>query len=156
MVNDSSTLGTDVMLHLALVVNDIEKTSQAYANFFRVEKPQWKLTKPSNESNTKFRGKETEARAKLAFIKTGSIVIELIEPDNNPSTWREVLDEKGEGFHHIAFKINNMQQIKSRMEECNMPLIQSGGYAGGQYAYMDCLEDLKLIIELLEDDVNQD
>jgi methylmalonyl-CoA/ethylmalonyl-CoA epimerase len=33
-----------------------------------------------------------------------------------------------------------------------MPLLQKGEYTGGRYAYIDTLRDLKVIIELLEND----
>jgi pimeloyl-CoA synthetase len=33
-----------------------------------------------------------------------------------------------------------------------MPLLQKGEYTGGRYAYIDASRDLKVIIELLEND----
>jgi len=35
----------------------------------------------------------------------GSLSLELIEPVGGPSTWREFLDTRGEGVHHIAFHV---------------------------------------------------
>ncbi|MCR8633040.1 VOC family protein [Paenibacillus radicis (ex Xue et al. 2023)] len=146
-------MGTDIVAQIAVLVNDIETTSQAYADFFGIEKPQWKLTDTLDKTQATYNGEPAEARAKLAFIKFGNITIELIEPDHNPSTWREVLDEKGEGFHHIAFRVDGLKSIVGEMEDRQMPLIQKGEYTGGRYAYMDTFKDLKLIIELLGNDI---
>ena len=78
--------------------------------------------------------------------------IELIEPDDQPSVWRDVLNEKGEGVHHIAFVIKGMQEKILKLESNGMKLMQKGEYTGGRYAYIDCVDQLKTIVELLEND----
>ena len=82
----------------------------------------------------------------------GSLHLELIEPDHHPSTWRESLDRNGEGPHHIAFVIKGMKEKIAVLERNQMPLLQKGEYTGGRYAYVDTVRDLKVIIELLEND----
>jgi methylmalonyl-CoA/ethylmalonyl-CoA epimerase len=149
---ESSMLGTHVITQIGILVHDIEKTSQAYAHFFGVEKPQSVLTDAIDKAQTEHRGKPSEARAKLAFFDMGSLQLELIEPDRHPSTWRESLDKNGEGPHHIAFVIQGMKGKIAVFERNQMPLLQKGEYEGGRYAYIDTLRDLKVIIELLEND----
>lgn len=149
---DKNMLGNNVITQIGILVHDIEKTSQAYADFFGVDKPEWSLTDTVDRAQTEYRNQSTEARAKLAFFNLGSLQLELIEPDRNPSTWREYLDEHGEGPHHIAFVINGMKEKVTLMEKNQMPLLQKGEYTGGRYAYMDTFKDLKIILELLEND----
>jgi len=148
----NGVLGTNVMTQVGIVVRDIEETSQAYANFFGVEKPKWFMTDTLDKTNTRYNGQPSEARAKLAFFHMGSLQLELIEPDENPSTWREYLDTHGEGVHHIAFVVEGMAEKTDAMEKLGMPLVQKGDYTGGRYAYMDTLKDLKVMLELLEND----
>jgi hypothetical protein len=38
---ENNVLGTKVITLIGILVHDIEKTSQAYADFFGIEKPQW-------------------------------------------------------------------------------------------------------------------
>lgn len=76
----------------------------------------------------------------------------MIEPDEQPSIWRDYLNEHGEGPHHIAFVIDGMKEKITLLEKRGMPLAQKGEYTGGRYAYMDATRDLKLWIELLEND----
>ncbi len=103
-------------------------------------------------AKTEYRGASTPARAKLAFFEMGSLQLELIEPDHEPSTWREYLDQHGEGPHHIAFVIKGMKEKVMLMEKTGMPLVQKGEYTGGRYAYMDTFPHLKVLLELLEND----
>ena len=150
---EKKILGTDVVVQIGILVNDIEKTSQAYADFLGMEKPKVSITGTYDTALTEYLGKPSEARAKLAFFKVGSTLdIELIEPDKEPSTWRHDLDKYGEGFHHIAFFIKGMKEKILALDRNNMPLLQKGEYTGGRYAYIDATEQLKLVLELLEND----
>jgi methylmalonyl-CoA/ethylmalonyl-CoA epimerase len=148
----NNILGTKLITQIGILVHDIEATSQAYAQFFGVEKPQYSITDDVDKTQTQYRGKRSAARAKLAFFDMGSLQLELIEPDHNPSTWRESLDKNGEGPHHIAFVIKGMKEKIAVLERSQMPLLQKGEYTGGRYAYIDASRDLKVIIELLEND----
>ena len=147
-----NVLGTKVITFIGVLVHDIEKTSQAYADFLGIEQPPWIMTDAVDKARTEYRGQRSEARAKLAFFEMGSLEIELIEPDHNPSTWREVLDKNGEGAHYIAFEVEGMKDKLAVLERNQMPVLQKGEYAGGRYAYIDTLRNLKVIIELLEND----
>ncbi|QMV42942.1 VOC family protein [Cohnella cholangitidis] len=149
---DKNLLGNNVITQIGLLVNDIEKTSQTYADFFGIEKPEWFWTDPLEAAQTEYRGERSEARAKLAFFDMGSLQLELIEPDHHPSTWRESLDRDGEGFHHIAFAVRGMKEKIAVLEARGMPLLQKGEYTGGRYAYLDTFKDLKVLVELLEND----
>ncbi len=145
-------LGNNIVTQIGILVHDIEATSQAWADFFGIDKPQAIITDTVDIAQTELRGGSTEARAKLAFINAGQLQIELIEPDQNPSTWREHLDEHGEGPHHIAFVIDGMKEKIMTLQGKGMPLIQKGEYTGGRYAYIDSFPQLKVLIELLEND----
>ncbi|ADL69426.1 lactoylglutathione lyase and related lyase [Thermoanaerobacterium thermosaccharolyticum DSM 571] len=147
---DKNLLGTNIVTQIGIIVKDIEKASQAFADFFGVEKPKWNWTDGYDKSHAEFNGKPSDARAKLAFFDMGQVQIELIEPDENISTWREFLDKHGEGVHHIAFQVKDMDEKIEALEKNGMPLVQKGDYEGGRYAYIDTFSKLKVIIELLE------
>lgn len=150
----SGVLGNHFVTQIGILVNDIEKVSAAYADFFGLEKPQIIVTDTEDIAQTRYNGSATEARAKLAFFDMGSVQIELIEPDHQPSTWRDYLNEHGEGPHHIAFVIEGMKDKIMLLEGKGFPLQQKGEYTGGRYAYMDTFKELKVLVELLENDKN--
>lgn len=145
-------LNTNVITQIGILVNDIEATAQKFADFFGVEKPAIIITDPVDQAQTEYNGARTEARAKLAFFNMGSLDLELIEPDHSPSTWREHLNQHGEGVHHIAFVIEGMKEKIELLGQKGYPLQQKGEYTGGRYAYIDTFKDLKVLIELLEND----
>jgi 4-hydroxyphenylpyruvate dioxygenase-like putative hemolysin len=121
-----------------------------YANFFGVAKPNISITETREKTGANYRGRPTEARAKIANFRFDSILIELIEPDEHPSTWREFLDNNGEGIHHVAFLVNDTHGIIRRLKNKNIDVIQRGKFPGGQYTYIDTLNNLKFMIELLQ------
>lgn len=150
---ENNLLGTNIVVQVGVLVHDIEKTGADFAAVLGMEKPGWSWTGTLDEAQTEYRGKPSEARAKLMFFPVGgNLKIELIEPDNRPSTWRDDLNKNGEGVHHLAFNIKGMKETVARLEANGIPLIQKGEYPGGRYAYLDSNKPLKTLIELLEND----
>jgi hypothetical protein len=45
-----------------------------------------------------------------------------------------------------------MKERIAELKENGIPLLQTGEYTGGRYAYLDANKDLKVLIELLEND----
>jgi methylmalonyl-CoA/ethylmalonyl-CoA epimerase len=146
------TLGTHTITQVAIVVRDVAKTARAYADLFGLPMPEIIVTDSEEKAHTRYRGAPTPARARLAFFDMGSLALELIEPDGQPSTWQEFLDAHGEGIHHIAFEVKGMADAVNFLASKGMPLVQAGEYTGGRYAYIDSTAQLGAILELLEND----
>jgi len=146
---NSQSLDTKVVTQIGIVVEDIEETSQAYAELFGIETPQVSETDGYSKTNAHYRGEPTKGRAKLAFIRLENITIEIIEPIGGPSTWKEFLDKHGEGVHHIAFRVEDMDKTIAMLETKGGELVQRGDFTGGSYSYVESQDKLKTIIELL-------
>jgi methylmalonyl-CoA/ethylmalonyl-CoA epimerase len=149
IAQDSGKLGNNVVLHIAFVVRDIEKSARTYADLFGVDVPTASLTDPVEKTNIHFNGKPTTGRAKLAFLRLENITVELIEPVGGPSSWQEFLQKKGEGVHHIAFRVKGMDEDIARLERKGGKMIQRGDFTGGSYSYVDLTKQLGVIVELL-------
>ncbi|WP_062305484.1 VOC family protein [Alicyclobacillus sendaiensis] len=145
-------LGTRRVAQIGIVVRDIEAASAAWARLLGCEVPKWHWTEAYEEARTEYEGQPTPARAKLAFFRLENLDIELIEPDDQPSTWRAWLDEHGEGVHHVAFEVNDMAAHTEALTQAGLRLIQRGEYTGGRYAYFDGASSARAVIELLEND----
>ena len=94
-----------------------------------------------------------DAKSKLAFFNlVPGVQLELIEPNEEMSTWREYLNEKGEGIHHIAINVDNTEEAVKACEALGMKVVQRGFYddESGQYTYLDGGDIFKCVIELLE------
>lgn len=145
-------LGNNVITQVGIIVHDIEKSAREFAEFFGLPVPKWAWTGGFEQAKTSYRGNDSPAKAKLAFMKFGQVEIELIEPDHSPSIWREYLDEHGEGIQHLAFVISGMKERVAALEKSGHVLLQRGEYSGGRYSYMDTTSTLKTVVELLEND----
>jgi len=145
---------TDKITQVAIIVKDIEKTKKKWASFFGVPVPPTVQAGDYKITQTKYKGKEApKAMCQMAFFDAGpGMQLELIQPNGEPSTWQDFLDQKGEGIHHIAFKIKDTKKYIEAYENEGIKCIQQGVYGdgGGEYAYFDTTEDFKCIIETLE------
>ena len=144
-------VGTNVICQVGLIVRDIERTIAAYSRVFDMPEPEIRVTDGPDIAHTRFKGEPTDARAKLAFFQMGQVSLELIEPIGGPSTWREFLDEKGEGIHHMAFFVNDTDAVVESLRGEGIGVVQQGDYTGGRYTYVDSVPTLGAVLELLED-----
>jgi methylmalonyl-CoA/ethylmalonyl-CoA epimerase len=135
---------------IGFIVRDINQSAKKYSDSFGLPIPQIITTDPLEIAHTEYRGMPTPAQAKLAFFHLANLDIELIEPDENPSIWKEFLDQFGEGVQHIAFEVENMPSVLSSLAKQGIPLLQKGDYTGGRYAYVDATIQMGVVIELLE------
>jgi hypothetical protein len=104
------TLGSTTITQVGIIVQDIEAKAQAWAAVLGLPVPEIVITDSYERAQTEYKGKPSNARAKLAFFHLGQVELELIEPVGRPSTWQDQLDERGDGLHHIAFAIKGMPE----------------------------------------------
>jgi len=83
--------------HIAVVVKDLKKSIEQWKSYFKIE-----------ECSIE----EIEERGvKLAQLKVGEgASIELVSPLGEKSTLRDFLKNKGEGIHHICFKVQDIDK----------------------------------------------
>ena len=138
-------IDTNIVTQVAFVVKDMEATKVKFAEFLGVEPPSHFATNKSPD-NIVEGAPAPDVSALLAFFDVGpGLQIELIQPNGVKSVWQDVLDQKGEGFHHIAFGIKGMDEKIRACENFGMKCVQKGK----GYAYLDASADLKCLIELL-------
>ncbi len=153
MASNPNLFGKTKVVQIGIVVRDVEKSAKNYAEFFGVEVPKIIVSETEDKAKTRYYGKPTMARVRQAFFNFENISIELLEPVDGPSTWKDFLDSKGEGFHHIAFEIKDMDDKIAKLNDKGIPLSQQGrwtGGSGGRYAYFESEKQLSVILELLE------
>ncbi|MFJ8063656.1 VOC family protein [Psychrobacillus sp. NPDC096426] len=147
-------LGTNKIVQIALVVEDIREAQKAWCELLGAES----LTifhsgfEAANKVAT-YKGQEAIGRSHFTFIDTPHIQVELIQPDKDSrSTWLEQLEKNGESLHHIAFIVDNLDEKVKLFNSLGFPTIQEGPlYDGsGKYAYIDTTSDYSVIFELLE------
>lgn len=55
-------------------------------------------------------------RAKIALLKAGETSVEFLEPTSEDSSLAKFLREKGEGLHHIAFSVDDIEKSMEEMK----------------------------------------
>jgi len=133
---------------IAIVVRDIEKTAGRFSEILGMPKPKVFTLPPAEEAHTRFRGKPTRTQAKLAVFDLGAVVLELTEPDSEPSSWKEFLDTRGEGVHHIGFMVDDLASTLDSLARKGMPERHSGDYPGGRYVFVESAEQLGVLLNL--------
>jgi methylmalonyl-CoA/ethylmalonyl-CoA epimerase len=143
-------LGNRAVAQIAIVVRDLEKAVEVYSRLLGMTKPNIIISEEYDFAQTEYHGQPTPARVKMAFFNLGSVQLELMQPVGEPSAWKDVLDMRGEGLHHIAFQVPDTDAALAYLDVQGMPMIQQGQYTGGQYTYVDSEPQLGIMLELLE------
>ena len=95
--------------HIGIAVKDIEQAIRLYKESFGIE--------PSLVYESEY------TKAKIAFFPVGDVKIELIQPTNPESVMAKFLEKKGEGIHHVSFKVKDVDQSLVEMEKRGIQLI---------------------------------
>ena len=80
-----------------------------------------------------------DQKVKTAFFKVGQTKIELLEPTSEESTIAKFIEKRGEGVHHIAFAVPDVQEALNEAESKGVQLIDKaprGGAEGLKIAFL--------------------
>lgn len=86
-----------------------------------------------------YHGEPAWAREKICHAQVGGVELELMQPVDGPSLYRDFLSEHGEGLHHLQFAADNLDETVGILtEEYGFPSLQSGRVGDiGAYNYID-------------------
>jgi methylmalonyl-CoA/ethylmalonyl-CoA epimerase len=94
----------------------------------------------------------TDLKLNIRMGEIGSIRLEMIEPvEGKKSIWKEFLERKGEGIHHLAYMVDDIDKARDELVRRGLNLIftvkfRSGG--GGAYFETDGIGGL--VLELFQ------
>ncbi len=74
----------------------------------------------------------TEQKVKTAFFKIGEVKIELLEATADDSPIAKFIEKKGEGVHHIAYAVENLEESLAAAEEAGIQLIDKTPRKGAE------------------------
>jgi methylmalonyl-CoA/ethylmalonyl-CoA epimerase len=95
--------------HIGIAVKDLEQAIRLYKEAFGIE--------PSLVYESEY------TKAKIAFFPIGQTRIELIQPINPESVMGKFLEKRGEGVHHISYKVKDVDKSLSELEMKGIQLI---------------------------------
>ena len=90
-----------------------------------------------------FRGKPSKAKMKAFIGNAAEVDIELLQPLAGETPYQEFLDRRGDGIHHLAFNIDDLDGVVASFVKNGANVIFNGNWEGGGFAYLDLgLNDL--------------
>lgn len=89
--------------HLGIAVKDLEKSDNLFARLLN--------GKPYKSEEVESEGVVT------SFFQVGETKIELLAATKQESPIAKFIDKKGEGIHHIAFAVDNIEEEIQRLKE---------------------------------------
>jgi methylmalonyl-CoA/ethylmalonyl-CoA epimerase len=66
-----------------------------------------------------------DQKVRVATFKVGESRIELLEPTSSDSPVAKFIEKRGEGIHHIAFEVENIEEEIEKVKEKAFQLIDS-------------------------------
>jgi methylmalonyl-CoA/ethylmalonyl-CoA epimerase len=102
-----------------------------------------------------FEGSETveEQNVTTAFFPVGESEVELLEPTASDGPIARYLEKKGEGIHHLAFRVENIEAALEELKGKGIKLIDEKprkGAGGAKIAFLHPESTNGILVELCE------
>lgn len=126
--------------HVGIAVNNIEEATKTYELLFN--KKAYKEEEVASEG------------VKTVFFETGESKIELLGATSSSSPIAKYLEKKGEGIHHIAFAVDDINKEIKRLETEGFQLINKEAKPGADQkiiAFLHPKSNHGVLIELCQD-----
>lgn len=95
-----------------------------------------------------------EQKVKTAFFMVGQTKIELLESTDPEGPIGKFIEKKGEGIHHLAFAVKNLEEALVEVEQNGVTLIDKTprkGAEGLDIAFLHPKSTFSVLTELCED-----
>ncbi|RPH32533.1 MAG: methylmalonyl-CoA epimerase [Bacteroidales bacterium] len=95
-----------------------------------------------------------EQKVKTAFFMVGQTKIELLESTDPEGPIGKFIEKKGEGIHHMAFAVKNLEEALVEVEKNGVTLIDKTprkGAEGLDIAFLHPKSTFSVLTELCED-----
>jgi methylmalonyl-CoA/ethylmalonyl-CoA epimerase len=149
---DRRLLDEDGVMQICFVTDNLERSLDWFADLTgKTPSHIGKAADPA-EARAVYLGKPASVGCRLAIFAFGNIDVEFLEPGPEKSAWRDLLEAKGPGCHHIAFRTRNMTTRSAYLRGKGLTELQRAEFdgGGGRYAYFDTTPQLGVQLELLE------
>ena len=138
--------------HVSMVVKDMEKAVKLLESLGVGPFPPFLGGPGMTFTGKTVRGKATDYDMDLRLARGdfGGLSFELIQPIGGNSIYDEFLKQKGEGFHHLAFMVEDVDAEKAKLEKRGFKTLQTGAMPNTKWAYFTSEELGDLVIELCQ------
>ena len=125
--------------HVAIVVEDIQKSLRFWQDILGLQVSRIEEV-PDQQSV-------------VAFLDSGAIQVELVEPTTDDSGVARFLQKRGPGLHHVCFEVDDLDQSLEHLRSHGVRLIEDDstrGIGGKRVAFIHPESTEGVLVELFE------
>ncbi len=134
--NTTRKLPFSELHHISIVVKDIDEAAKFYNSMgigpfvdYPPMKEYVKLNVPDEDGFYNLR---------IKVARMGPVDLQLIQPGEGKSLYKDFLEKKGEGVFHMGFVVDEIDQSEADVKELGLKVISSGRREDGSgFAYLD-------------------
>ncbi|MDP5081137.1 MAG: methylmalonyl-CoA epimerase [Winogradskyella sp.] len=126
--------------HIGIAVKDIDSSNDLFSSLFG--KPNYKIEDVESEG------------VKTSFFMCGPNKIELLQATTENSPIAKFIEKKGEGIHHIAFAVDDIEKEIKRLTEEGFEMIHKVPKKGADsklIAFLHPKSTNGVLVELCQD-----
>jgi len=125
--------------HLAIVVKNMDEAIKFYTSIgigpFEDYPPLREYIKLDVPDEVGFH------KIKIKVVQSGPTQIQLIQPGEGKSLYKEFLEKKGEGVYHLGFVVDDVDESEAELRKLGLEVLSSGRRENGSgFSYMDTAE----------------
>jgi len=94
-----------------------------------------------------------DQKVKVGFLDIGGVHLELLEPSSPDGPVAKFIEKRGEGIHHIAILVDNIEESIELMKDKGVKLIDESprkGAGGSKMAFVHPKSTHGILLELYE------
>ena len=124
--------------HIGIAVQNIDRALKLYTEALGLEVKDIEIV--------------AEQKVRTAIIPVGESKIELLESTDPEGVIAKHIEKRGEGLHHIAFEVSDIEEALSRLKDKGIPLVDEKPRRGVEDTRIAFLhpKETKALIELVQ------
>lgn len=125
--------------HLGIAVANLENSLNIFKNILGMECTGEEVVEEQN--------------VKVAFLPVGESELELLESTSPDGNIAKFIEKKGEGIHHIAFEVDDLEAKLEELDKQGVRLIDKKpryGAGGARIAFLHPKSTNGILVELCE------
>ncbi len=99
------------LYHVAIAVNNLDSAEKVYTTALGLKVEHREVVEDQKVSTS------------MLVPRDGGTAIELLEPMSEDSPISKFLEKRGEGIHHICYKVDDIEQVLDKLKEKGVRLI---------------------------------
>ena len=122
--------------HICIVVKDIEKNKNYYE---AIGIGPW-MEYPPLVEYTKLNVMDEKGffDSRFAYTQIGDLQLQLVQPGEGETIYKEFLETKGEGVFHLGFEVADIDAVEKQLTDSHLEVLASGRRDDGSgFSYLD-------------------